>query len=47
MGNEDRSRERHPEETSHRCRDAKNTWQRDATPAAVMGVWPSSEGSRL
>src|SRR5258705_13405865 len=22
-------------------------WQRAATPAAVMGVWPSSEGSRL
>ena len=27
-----------------RCQEP---WQRAATPAAVMGVWPSSEGSRL
>jgi hypothetical protein len=38
MGNEDRSRERHPEETSHRCRDASKHGSRAATPAAHGGV---------
>ena len=38
MGNEDRSRERHPEETSHRCRDANKHGSRAATPAAHGGV---------
>lgn len=38
MGNEDRSRERHPEETSHRCRDANKHGSRAAMPAAHGGV---------